>query len=125
MRLTIIPAAFAGFLALAGMCAAAQIASPTIYASGDQTRAECTIGNTGATPISVTITVFDEAGNPVGSPRNCGRIEPHFLCETFVSVSNDEAYACSATTSGKIDQLRGTMILIDANRFPLRSAELR
>jgi len=73
----------------------------------------------------VTVTVFDEAGNPVGTPRNCGRIEPHCLCESFVSISNDEAYACSATTSGKIDQLRGTMNLIDANRLPLRSIALR
>lgn len=112
-------------LALAGTSRAAQIASPTIFGAFFQQVAQCTIGNVGKTPVSVTVNIVDEQGNVVSTNSHCGIIEPNFLCQvSALSISTDAALACTATTPGSAAKLRGNFALL-AGGLPIRSAELR
>jgi hypothetical protein len=111
----------------AGMCHAAQLASPAIYAGLSQTIAFCVVYNGGSTPQTVQLRLFDEAGTVV-SVGNCGGPLPvgQFCDAVKIGISNDKAYACAATvTGGNITRLRGTMILQENGHASLRSAPLR
>lgn len=112
----------------AGMCHAAQIASPAIYAAPSQNVANCVVYNGASTPQTVQIRIFDEAGTVIAS-GNCGNPFPAGQFCNFVSggLSNDKAYACAATvTGGNITRLRGSIILQDnISHTSLRSAPLQ
>jgi hypothetical protein len=100
------------------------IASPAIYGAFNQSKAQCIIGNSSASTVSVEVKIFPEEGTgPVS--KSCS-VQPNFICSVTANISSGVAYACSATvTSGSVKKLCGTMVLEDLNGIPLRSAELR
>jgi hypothetical protein len=111
---------------LSGLAEAATLASPATYASTAQRGAQCVIGNHGTTPIKVDVRIVDEAGNAYSANNTCGSVPPQFICSAFVSqVANNQAVACSATTSGSAAKLRGSLTLYDTQGVPLRTSELR
>lgn len=109
--------------------AAQTIASPTIFGSNLQDRAQCIVRNTGASPVPVTITIFTESGTALATSVCAGGITPGHNCSAFANIANGVAYACSATAEGSAKNLRGSLILydtVDPSDFePIRSAELR
>lgn len=109
--------------------AAQTIASPAIFGSNLQDRAQCIVRNTGASPIAVTVTIFNEAGTAVATSLCGGSITPGHNCSAFANIANGVAYACSATAAGNAKNLRGSLILydtVDPGDFePIRSGELR
>jgi hypothetical protein len=125
MKPLAILAAGACALAIAANCDAIQLTSPTIFGGFFQQTAQCTIGNVGSTPVSVTVNIVDEAGNVVPTDTHCGVVEPHFLCQVSArNIPTNAAFACTATTSRGAAQLRGNLAIIDFGE-PIRSAELR
>jgi hypothetical protein len=119
----------ASMFGFAGMCQAAQIASPAIFASVSQNVANCVVYNGGSTTQTVQIQLFDEAGNVLtGVNGTCGGPIPlpagQFCNIAKVGISHDKAYAC-AVTSGNVTNLHGSIILQDNGDTSLRSAELR
>jgi hypothetical protein len=110
----------------AGMCDAAQIASPAIYGALSQNVANCAVYNGGSTPQTVQLQIFDEAGT-VLTVGNCGGPIPvgQFCNIVKIGLLNNKAYACAATvTGGNITRVRGTMILQENGHASLRSAPL-
>lgn len=109
----------------AGACHAAQIASPAIYADGTQNVALCVVYNGGSTTQTVQLRLFDEAGTVLtGVNGGCGTLPAGQFCDiAAVGISNDEAYACTAT-AGNVTNLHGSIIL-QSSDFSLRSAPLR
>jgi hypothetical protein len=104
--------------------------SPAIYAGYDQDDAECWIRNTGTTPITVEVRIFDESGNtpPIFDNTVCrSPVQPGYTCVAYANdVPNGQAFACSATLlSGNRKVMRGMMMLKTAVGEPLESAELR
>jgi hypothetical protein len=47
------------------------------------------------------------------------------VCSVFANVPDNAAVACSAAVAGSAKNLRGSLILYDANNAPLRSTQLR
>ena len=135
MRTSLMLTAIACLLGFTSLSHADQtIASPAIFGSLAQDRARCLIGNLGTNSVSVDVNIFDESGNIVPASTSClSPVEPHFICSVTATISAGAAYACSATTSGKAKNLRGTLVLTDrvldgfggSKDVPLRSAELR
>ena len=124
MRISIILTALTCLFGVTSLSQAAQtLASPAIFGSHSQTTAQCIIGNSGSTSVSVDVRILDESGNVVS--RGCGRVEPNFICEVAAPINSGAAYACSATTPGSATKLRGALALTDANGVLLRSAELQ
>lgn len=109
--------------------AAQTIASPAIFGSNLQDRAQCIVRNTGSSPVPVTITIFTESGTALASSVCAGGITPGHSCSAFANITNGAAYACSATATGSAKALRGSLILydtVDPGDFePIRSASLR
>ena len=123
--LTAFAACMFGF---AGVCNAAQIASPTIFGSSSQKVALCTVYNGGSTAQNVNIHLFDSQGNVltgVNGFANCGGpLLPGAFCEIAkIGISTIDAYACTATASSVV-HLRGSIILQDGSDSSLRSAPL-
>ena len=111
----------------AGVCHAAQIASPSIYADGTQHVALCLVYNGGNTPQTVRVQLFDEAGTVLtGVNTSCGGplSSGEFCSIAKIGISNDNAYSCAAT-AGSVTHLRGSIILQDNSDTSLRSAPLR
>jgi len=130
MKTTSILTAAALLLGLSLPAHAAQtIASPTIFGSNLQDRAQCIVRNTGSSPVPVTITIVTEAGTAVSTSVCAGGITPGHSCSAFANIANGVAYACSATATGSAKALRGSLILydtVDPGDFePIRSAQLR
>jgi len=126
MRITVLLTTLACVLGLSGTGRAAQIASPTIYGATSQKTAQCTIGNLGTTPVSVTVNIVDESGAVVSTDSHCGIVEPSFLCQVAaIGIPTGSAFACTAKTSGSTAKLRGSFSLISSAGLPLRSVELR
>lgn len=116
-----------GVLGFAGMCHAGQIASPALYASFAQQVALCIIYNGGSTAQTVSAQLFDETGAPLtGVHTSCGGplAAGEFCSIAKIGISNDSAYACSATAAS-VAHLRGSIILQDGSDTSLRSAPLR
>src|SRR5215218_734901 len=87
-------------LGFAGVCDAAQIASPTIYASPSQNVALCAVYNGGTTAQTVRLRLFDEGGViPAPAADNCGSALPAggFCSIAKIGLSSISAFACSAT----------------------------
>jgi len=132
MRTLIIIAACAGLLALSGVSDAAQMASPSIFGSIEQFKAECSIVNAGTSPQAVTIRIYDDFGTLFGTSTCDGTVPPGGFCALTVSIENAEAYACVAT-AGATGNLRGSLVLhrrlLDSFGLfyfdPVRSAPLR
>jgi hypothetical protein len=120
--LTTLAACMLGF---AGVCDAAQIASPTIYASPSQNVALCAVYNGGTTAQTVRLRLFDEGG-VIPAVDNCGSALPAggFCSIAKIGLSSISAFACSATAVSVV-HLRGSMILQDGSNTSLRSAPLR
>jgi hypothetical protein len=120
--LTAFAACMFGF---AGMCDAAQIASPSIYASPSQKVAFCAVYNGDITAQTVHLQLSNEAG-AIAAGDNCGSSLPAggFCSIAKIGISNISAYACSATAVSVV-HLRGSMILRDGSDTSLRSALLR
>jgi hypothetical protein len=117
---------FIGVVLVASSVHAGQIASPSVFGSWQQASVQCTVGNTGSTPLNVVANIVDESGNVVPTSSHCGTIEGNFLCQIFASsISTTGAFACTATTSGSVAKLRGDVVIFDSGGFPLRTAELR
>ena len=109
-----------------GVCDAAQIASPSIYASPSQNVAFCTVYNGGTTGQTVRLQLFNEAG-AIAAVDNCGSSlsSGGFCSIAKTGLSSISAYACVATAVSVV-HLRGSMILQDGvSRASLRSAPLR
>jgi hypothetical protein len=120
--LVVLAACMFGF---AGACHAAQIASSALAAGPSQTVALCLVYNGGTTPQTVRVQLFDEAGTVLADSGTCQAIPGGQFCSIAKSgISNDNAYACSATAAS-VTQLRGAIILQDNSHHSLRSAELR
>ena len=109
----------------AGVCDAAQIASPSIYASPSQNVAFCGVYNGGITAQTVHLQLSNEAG-VITAVDNCGSSLPvgGFCSIAKIGISNISAYACVATAASVV-HLRGSMILQDGSDTSLRSALLR
>ena len=121
--LTALAACMFGF---AGVCDAAQIASPSIYASPSQSVAFCAVYNGGTTAQTVRLQLFNEAG-VIAAVDNCGSSLPSgaFCSIAKIGLSQFSAYACAATAVSVV-HLRGSMILQDGiSHTSLRSAPLR
>jgi hypothetical protein len=111
---------------------AAEIASPSIYGSSEQDSAECTIHNAGTGKVTVTIRVFDEAGESPAPPKTCTAMLPGAFCGRIFPITPSMAYACTAT-AGSIGNLRGALIIREhvpdgfggTRTFAIRSAPLR
>ena len=131
MKTSFVLAAAACLLALGGAAHAAQtIASSAMFGGSLQDRAQCIVRNVGTSPVSVTVTIFDESGNAVPASNFCtSPLGPGDNCSVFASISNGVAYACSATAAGSAKSLRGSLVLydtVDPSDFePLRSGQLR
>jgi hypothetical protein len=108
----------------AGVCHAAQIASPAIYASFSQNDALCIVYNGGSSTQTVQVHLFDDAGTLLGSGSCGGPIPPGQFCQIAENISNDNAYACTAQAHS-VTNLRGSIILQDSSHTSLRSAPLR
>ena len=121
--LTTLAACMLGF---AGVCDAAEIASPTIYASPSQNVALCAVYNGGTTAQTVRLRLFDEGGVIPDPVDNCGSALPAggFCSIAKIGLSSISAFACSATAVSVV-HLRGSMILQDGSNTSLRSAPLR
>ena len=123
-------AAFAAcMLGFAGVCDAAQIASPKAFGSSSQKVTLCIIYNSGTTPQNVNVRLFDSQGNAltgVNGSANCGgSLLPGAFCEIAkIGISPIDGYACTATASSVV-HLRGDIILQDGFDTSLRSAPLR
>jgi hypothetical protein len=115
-------------LGFAGAGHAAQIASPSIYADGTQHVASCFVYNGGSTTQTVQVKLFDDAGTELpgvhGACPPVVEIPAGQWCQISSVVSNDAAYACTATAA-KVTSLRGSIILLDSSDTSLRSAPLR
>lgn len=133
MRIPVMLTAITCLLGLTRLSHAETLASPAIFGSFAQEKAQCIIRNIRTTPISLAVTIFGESGEVVGGTSCFGPVEPGDNCSAFTPIDFGVAYACSATTPGSAKKLRGTLILFDEvdNGFggtrdvPLRSAELR
>jgi hypothetical protein len=127
MRSGIVLIAVASLLGFADGARAAVLASPAIYGSISQHAARCVIGNTGPTPVAVTVRIFDESGNVVPASSSCnGPIEPNFVCSVSANnIASGVAYACNAEVPGSGARIRGSLTLTDSNELPLRTADLR
>jgi hypothetical protein len=127
MRTSIALTAIACVLGTAGASHAAHLASPSIYGAVTQRAAACTIGNTGPTPVSVTVHIVDESGNVVPSASSCNTpVEAGFVCSVFANnIPNAVAFACTADVSGSAKHIRASLTLRDVNGVPLRTADLR
>jgi hypothetical protein len=112
----------------AGLSHAAQITSPAIYAGLSQNVANCAVYNGGSTTQTVQLQIFDEAGTVLAIGNCAGPIPVGQFCNIVkIGISNDKAYACTATvTGGNITRVRGSIILQGLGGKPsLRSAALR
>jgi len=114
----------------AGVCHAAQIASPAIYAAFSQNVALCIVYNGGSTPQTVQVQLFDEAGTVLtGVNGSCEFPTPipagSFCSIAKIGISNNNAYACAAKAHN-VTNLHGSIILQDhSTNTSLRSAPLR
>lgn len=106
-------------------CNAAQIASPSIYATPSQKVAYCIVYNGGATAQTVRLQLFNEAG-PIAATDRCGSSLPagEFCSIAKIGISSISAYACVATAASVV-HLRGSMILQDGADTSLRAESLR
>src|SRR5262245_28590931 len=106
MRTLIVVAACVSLLALSGVSNAAQIASPSIFGSIEQFKAECSVVNAGTTAQPVTIKIFDDFGSLFGTSNCDGSLKAGEFCALTVSIENAEAYAC-VVTAPSATNLRG------------------
>lgn len=127
MRASITLTALACVLGLAGTAGATRLASPAIYGAVTQKEAACVIGNTGPTPVNLTVHIVDEVGNVVDTASSCrGSVPAGFICQVFANnIGFGSAYACTADVAGSAARIRGTLTLRDTDETPLRAAELR
>ena len=127
MKILFSATAVACLLGLAPLSHATTLATAPTFAAPSQRSAHCSIGNTGTKPISVTVKVFDEAGNAFAAPSTCNEpIPPQSICTVFANtIPSLSAVACSATTAGSADKLRGSLTILDDRELPLRSVRLR
>jgi hypothetical protein len=111
----------------AGMCHAAQIASPSIYGALSQTVALCLVYNAGSASQTVQVQIVDEAGTVVADSGNCTAFGSQFCSLAKIGISNGSAYACTAR-AGNVANLHGSMILEQGSGISvnaLRSVTLR
>jgi hypothetical protein len=105
------------------------IASPSIYGSYQQSKANCFIMNVGDKPATVDAAIFDESGNALAASSNTctGAIPAGSYCSVNVNgIPNGVAFACAATaTSGSAKSLRGTFTLTDQFFGLIRRTALR
>ena len=125
MRILSLVAAAGCLLALAASSEAAQLASPTIFGGFFQDSAQCTIGNLGTTPVTVTVDIVDRDGNVVPTDSHCGVVAPNFLCQVNTgAIAPDAALACTATTSSSVAKLRGSFAILGGH-LPIHTTALR
>jgi hypothetical protein len=74
--------------------------------------------------VVVDIGILNEAGKPLSFAGPCF-VDANFVCSVFANVPDNAAVACSAAVAGSAKNLRGSLILYDANNAPLRSTQLR
>ena len=130
MKTSVTLTAIACLFGLTGLAHGGMIASPSIFgAFPQQDRAQCIIRNLGTTSISAVVTIFGESGEVIATTSCGGLVTPGHNCSAFATIASGVAYACSATTSGSVKKLRGTLILFNSvdpgDLEPLRSAQLR
>jgi hypothetical protein len=127
MRASITLTAIACVLGLAGTASATRLASPAIYGAVTQKQAACTIGNTGSTPVNLTVHIVDEVGTVVDTATSCrGSVEAGFICQVFANnLGFGSAYACTADIAGSASRIRASLTLRDADETPLRAVDLR
>jgi hypothetical protein len=76
-----------------------------------------------ARPGFPTGTNTSDAGKPLSTAGPCF-IDPNFVC-TVNAVIPSAAVACSAGVASAADELRGSLVPLDASDVPLTSTELR
>jgi hypothetical protein len=112
MRTLIMAMTCAGVLALGGVTQAAQIATPTIFGSGEQDAAECAVFNGGTTALAVTVKILNEVGGREATYSCGGPVAPGQFCAVFRPIDNEGAFACVAT-AGSTASLRGALVLYE------------
>jgi hypothetical protein len=102
----------ASVFAFAGMCHAAQIASPAIYAGLSQKVGQCLVYNAGSANQTVRVQIFDEAGTVLADSGNCIATSGGQFCALATGISNGNAYACTAR-AGNVANLHGIISKTD------------
>lgn len=125
MSTKLLPGLIACMFGFSAVCDAAQIASPSIYATPSQKVAFCIVYNGGTTAQTVRLQLFNEAG-PIAAADRCGSsLLPGDFCSIAkVGISNISAFACTATAASVV-HLRGSMTLQDGSDTTLRAEALR
>lgn len=119
----------ASMIGVAGVCHAAQIASPAIFGALSQNVAQCLVYNAGSTTQTIQIQLFDEAGTVLTAVSgSCNFPTPipagEFCALAAIGISHDKAYACAARASN-VTNLHGSITLQENANSSLRSAVLR
>jgi len=114
MRTRIGMLACAAVLTLSGLAQAAQtatLATPMIFGTGEQDRADCLVLNGGPSPLTVTLRIVDDFGQTVATSSCSGPLGAGQFCALRTPIDNAEAQACLATVEGATTNLRGTLVL--------------
>jgi len=132
MKTLLALAVCAGMFGFSTVAHALQIASPAIFGSHQQDRAQCVIYNAGTGTLTVTIKILTESGAVQGTVGNCGSVAPGDFCSKSVAIDFGVAYACVAT-AGAVINLRGALVIQEQKpdgsggtyTFGVRSAPLK
>lgn len=119
--------AAAALLAITNLAHALTLAS-SVIPTGINTGAACYVRNVGTTTISLAVRIVDRDGTVIPlSFDNCCQLEPGKTCLVRVDDPADDPVACSATTTGNVKNLRGTLEIQDTlnNLKVLIADELR
>jgi hypothetical protein len=122
MRTRIAILACAAVLTLSGLAQAAQsatIATPMIFGTGEQDRADCLVLNGGTTPGTVALRIVDDFGQTVATSSCSGPLGAGQFCALRTPIDNAEAHACIATVEGATTNLRGTLVLEEKLTDPI------
>ena len=101
----------AGLLAFSGVSHAGQISSPTIFGTGQQQSAECSIYNNSTAKVTVTVKIIDDFANTVSQSTCGGPINPGQFCSLFTPINNEEAHTCVVTSPGPVTSLRASLVI--------------
>ena len=142
MRTLIVATAFAGVLALGGMCEAAQISSPAIFGGHFQSLAECVVLNFGTRPVATTVKILNDNGETAATSNCSGPLDAGEFCSvaaaiTFqnplASINFMNSFSCVATAASTAN-LRGALVIYQdvfdvdfgvSNLQPMTSAPLQ
>ena len=133
MKTLVAATACAGVLVLSSWSQAAQMASPTIFGSGTQDRADCVVLNGGTTTLAVTVKLLDEYSNTVATSTCSEPLGAGQFCALSRPIDPAGAYAC-IVTAASVTNLRAALVIEEEVNDPIfgftilraiRSAPLR